>query len=86
MSKASKITKSTTLEGYYASGDYECFCFDRHDGPEEHRKAYGAKWNRGVADDECRVYPGDFLPENTDGKRGRWTITVEFEPYEDPSN
>jgi hypothetical protein len=33
--KATK--KVTVLEGYFATGDYEAFCFDKHKGPEEHR-------------------------------------------------
>lgn len=78
----SKVTKSTTLEGYYATGDDEAFCFDIHAGPREHRSA-----TRSVPDrDDCRSYPNDLIPDGTYGKRGRWTITVEFEPYDDPSN
>lgn len=79
----SKVTKSTTLEGYYATGDCECFCFDTHEGPEAHRAAQ-EKMDPAVRydpDRSCRTYPSDLLPEGTDGKVGRWTITVEFEPY-----
>lgn len=76
----SKITKSTTLEGYYATGDYECFCFDTHKGPEEHRKVTKGSHT------ECRVYPDELVPEGTRGKLGRWTITVEFEPYDQQRN
>lgn len=82
----SKVTKSTTLEGYFATGDYECFCFDVHNGPEEHRKAHAGKYEQGEPCDDCRTYPGDLIPEGTQGKKGRWTITVEFEPYESGSN
>lgn len=80
----SKIVKSTTLEGFYATGDHECFCFDRHNGPFECRNVRLASGQEDP--DACRVYPNDLLPEDIRGKRGRWTITVEFEPYDDTSN
>lgn len=71
------MIKSTTLEGYYATGDDVAFCFDTHRGPVEHAATHSGE--------ECRVYPTELLPEDVKGKRGRWTITVEFEPYETPA-
>lgn len=79
-----KITKSTYLEGYYATGDYQCFCFDTHKGPSEHRAAQ-ANLPEDRDRDECRTYPGDLLDKEMMGRRGRWTINVEFEPYEEPA-
>ena len=89
------LTKTTVLDAHYASGDYECFCFDRHYGPEEHEDAIlpqrvaFAKWCDENPDSEevgpdidesCRVYPNELIPDNSRGKRGRWTITITFEP------
>ena len=69
----SRIIKSTTLEGYYATGDMGTFCFDLYPTPNANTKE--------------RVYPEHLIPKGTDGKRGRWTITVEFEPFEEtPKN
>ena len=70
------LKKVTELDGYYATGDWEAFVFDRHPGPIEHRADPSTKdtW------DECRVYPNELLPEGTEGRKGRWTITIEFEP------
>jgi len=86
--KPVSLRKETILEGYFATGDYEAFCFDKHDGPATHENAvrpsepdeHGAwlawaKWS-----ESCRVYPRTFLPEGTYGKKGRWRITVEFDP------
>lgn len=36
--------KITKLEGYYATGDYECFCFDKHSGPESHDNHADQSW------------------------------------------
>lgn len=84
-------TRTTVLEGYYATGDWESFCFDKHDGPESHsewRKTSG-EWRKTSELDEdlensCRVYPDDLLP-NTEGtlRKGRWTITITFVPEEE---
>ena len=87
-----KLKKTTVLDGHYASGDHECFVFDRHRGPEEHNALY-REWLRTmrdptddppdhVLDESCRVYPGALIPEGADGQLGRWKITVEFEPIE----
>ena len=82
-----KIIKSTTLEGYYATGDSVAFCFDRHNGPIEHDKTLPKHpWPEDFNSDDCRVYPGELLPEGTRSRRGRWTITVEFEPFEGEKN
>jgi hypothetical protein len=88
------LSKTTVLDGHYASGDCECFCFDRCSGPEEHDAPYRAYWARvrdgnvgeneepPVVDESCRVYPRVLLPEGSDDRKGRWTITVTFEPEE----
>jgi len=86
---AKSITKSTTLEGFYATDDFETFCFDRHEGPVQHHKVIDAAEHSGRSVqnlNECRVYPESLLPPETRGKQGRWTITIEFEPYETGSN
>ena len=73
------LKKSTVLDGYCASGDCECFCFDKRTS-EEVQKDAGLEVEQRVArDDECRVYPNDILPD-TGHRRGRWVITVEFIP------
>lgn len=88
------ITKTTTLEDFYATGDNECFCFDKCDGPFAHYENLRSRpdyeeWIECSSDrdpefdpDECRVYPNDLIPEETSGKRGTWTITVTFTPTE----
>lgn len=73
-----KYSKTTILENYYATGDYECFCFDKHNSPEEHDKAVYTPeyWLHRLSEceiedcshcqvdsDECRVYPNALLPE-----------------------
>lgn len=85
------LRKETVLEGHYATGDQEAFCFDTHAGPTAHENAvrpsepegHGAwlAWQKQA--ESCRVYPLDLLPEGTYQKKGRWKITVEFEPEED---
>lgn len=74
-----KIVKVTVLDGYCESGDYECFCFDKRTWPERQREDTDDIEQRVARNDECRVYPNALLPE-TDHKRGRWVITVEFTP------
>ena len=80
------VTKTTTLEGYFATGDNECFCFDKCCSPLEHYDSIKAdpryaKWLANEAEfdpDHCRVYPSELLPEGTGWRRGTWTITVTF--------
>jgi len=77
------LKKTTVLEGYYATGDNECFCFDKHKNPEVHREA-----EKNAEDpktwDACRVYPDNLIPEGADEKKGKWTITIEFEAEPTP--
>jgi hypothetical protein len=73
-----KAVKHTVLDGYYATGDHECFVFDKHADPFEHGDA-------GTSDNDCRVYPHALMPEGTEDRRGRWTVTVAFEPLEPSS-
>lgn len=88
--------KTTVLEGYYNSGDYECFCFDKLESPglqyEDPMFQRWLHWDEEVDGpmpvemeaydpDHNRVYPEDLMP--CQGKRyGKWTITVEFEEME----
>jgi len=85
------LTKTTTLDGHYASGDCECFCFDTHHPDHDHGAALrawvedhcdgpGVDVPEEVVRDDCRVYPDALLPEGVKGRKGRWTITVTFEP------
>lgn len=63
----------TVLEGVYATGDFECFCFDKVDDPsgdERHHHEQNAQ----------RVYPNSLLPAGTYSVLGDWRITVEFVP------
>ncbi len=85
-------SKTTVLDGHYASGDFECFCFDRHESPEAHEAPYRAYWAKvqdgalhddedpPLIDESCRVYPYSLLPEGVERRKGRWTITITFEP------
>lgn len=86
--------KTTVLDGYFATGDWEAFCFDKHKGPDEHFAARHEFDHLKSALDvdeplddptirnSCRVYPDELLPEAPHAK-GRWTITIKFEP-DDP--
>jgi len=66
------VKKVTQFNGQ-ASGDCECFCFDRRrkGGPFE------GSWRE---KDAARIYPGELLPAGADGVYGTWRITVEFTP------
>lgn len=68
--------KTTILEGYYATGDYEAFCFDQCRGPSDH-------YEHGSHEDSCRSYPDSMLPVEM-GSYGRWTVTISFEPLPEP--
>jgi hypothetical protein len=70
-------SRTTVLDGYYATGDLECFCFDKHEAPwaDEHGEP-GEFYDY----DQCRVYPDDLIPEGIGRVRGRWTVTVTFVP------
>lgn len=86
-----KLTKTTVLDGYYATGDCEAFVFDKCRGWDEHtapmrewRNAHldsldGEEMPEALWDDHCRTYPNALLPEGSDGRKGRWVITIEFE-------
>jgi hypothetical protein len=84
----SPVVKTTVLDGYYASGDHECFCFDRWDGPDAYYAAFPDSMDerRWRMMDENRVYPDHLLPDELRFNHpfGRWTITVEFEPLQEP--
>lgn len=80
-----KFTKITILDGHYASGDWECFCFDTHIGPLVHENMLRRGADGDGSDDpepDCRTYPTALIPDEARGRKGRWTITVEFEPEE----
>lgn len=83
--------KSTTLDGYFASGDGACFVLDRCGEPHVHsnkwRDRYGHELEAAYSADApirpgtCRVYPDALLPEKlAGGAFGRWRVTVEFWP------
>ncbi len=87
------LSKTTVLDGHYASGDCECFCFDTHDPEFDHGAALRAWMTANpepsnadvpeeLVDDSCRVYPNSLIPEGVERRKGRWTITVAFEPEE----
>jgi hypothetical protein len=67
------MKKVTEFKGQ-ASGDCECFCFDRREGNiNPHEGSYQDR-------DAARIYPGELLPTGADGVFGTWRITVEFTP------
>lgn len=82
-------TKKTVLDGYYASGDCECFCFDKRTFEQAMQETSEACDRLATCGDrECawadpdegnRVYPDALLPDHG-RRRGRWTIVVTFEP------
>jgi len=88
------VSKTTVLHDCYATGDYEAFCFDTHEGPREHCKAT-AKAREAYYEDrkqpnpeKCRVYPEALLPEvdrNKGRPFGKWEIKVTFTPKEPPA-
>ena len=76
MSKDQKsYMKTTKLDGYYASGDYESFCWDKCNSPAEHhtkwsdinrkkRKVGIDKWLCMEDASRCRAYIDDMIPES----------------------
>lgn len=78
-----KLVKVTEIVGE-TSGDGECFCFDELTEEQRERhteKAFAMEeWPDGFDFDQGRTYPRALLPEQAIGQRGRWRITVEFEP------
>jgi hypothetical protein len=79
----SKLTKVTEFVGS-ASGNGERFYFDEltdveRDAMWEKARAFD-EWPEGFDPDIGRIYPSDLLPDNERGQRGRWRVTVEFEP------
>ena len=72
------MKKVTQFNGQ-ASGDCECFCFDRRSGTINPHKG---SWEEKEA---ARIYPHDLLPAGVYGVYGTWRITVEFTP-EAPEN
>ena len=90
------LTKTTVLEGHYATGDCEAFVWDTHPNPEYHSEEWNKWWDahrgdpidedtpipEGLLDDACRVYPDALMPDGVKGRKGRWRITIEFEPLD----
>lgn len=63
--------KVTRIKNMYAGGDYDSMCWQDQpwkDGhcPEEN-------------EDRPWIYPVALLPKGSEGKKGNWKITVEFE-------
>ena len=89
------FTRMTEFYGQ-ASGDCECFCFDRRtdsqaaaDREAMHQAGYeGAEYEAASQREEAgRIYPDELLPEVEAGEYkpkgfGTWKITVEFTPDE----
>lgn len=71
MNDSEPMVKVTELEGFYASGDFECFCFDRVESPWDDKRGWEIQG-------EQRVYPDYLIPDGSRGKFGSWRITVEF--------
>jgi hypothetical protein len=67
-------SKTTILEGYFATGDFENFRFDTHGSIGEH--VFSNEFDR------CQVGLEQLIPNGYIGKRGRWKIRIEFEPDE----
>lgn len=55
--------KVTELEGYYATGDYEAFCFDKHDGPREHGDALDNDPRKIEEDEMCDKWTNNEISE-----------------------
>lgn len=74
------IRKVTEFIGQ-ASGDCECFCFDRRTPQQLEEDTKVDDWQR---DDENRIYPGALLPGESHneyrGVHGAYRITIEFWP------
>ena len=86
-SEGDRLLRTSTLTGYRASGDGECFCFDARtramrDEPFDENGSHAA-YRAAAEDAACLVYPCDLLPETGD-QRGTWTITVAFTPEKEP--
>ena len=62
------MKKVTELEGYYATNDFESFCFDKHRGPYEHHRALESteeflRWfNLTLEEEEKLLAEGKELP------------------------
>ena len=84
------LTKMTVLDGYYASGAHDDgFVFDIHHPEHDHGAALREWWSSHemdadipaeLLDNTCRVYPNTLLPDGVECRKGRWTVTVTFEP------
>lgn len=74
------LIKTTTFTGH-ASGDGECFCFDKRT-PEQRAKDRQLPGHELAAieiEQAPQIYPDDLLPEGVGERMGRWTITITFE-------
>lgn len=83
----SNILKKVTEFVGAASGDCECFCFDKRTVEQKQADQSLNLRERCEKDDEARIYPNDLLPEeiaysNEEKTFGRWRITIEFWPEE----
>lgn len=79
------LVKVTEFVGE-ASGDCECFCFDRRTDEQQTADRSADYAERAEREHEARLYPNELLPEGCRvdhrGIRGRWRVTVEFWPGE----
>ena len=79
-----KLTRVVEFAGI-ASGDGECFCFDRltvEDRAEVYRKMRDmvGEWPEWFDPGAGLMYPSELLPDGSNGRRGIFRITIEFTP------
>lgn len=77
-----KVVHSTTLEGCYAWVREGELVFDHHSDAESCSKAI-LNVDRGHRAPDCQTLLSELVPASLHGKRGRWTVTVEFEAYDE---
>lgn len=66
-----------------ASGDCECFCFDRRTREQSEYDGTLTTRTQITRDRLNRIYPHDLLPDWNEKRMGTWRITVEFTPVPD---
>lgn len=83
-----KTTMKTVLEGYCLIKDLLMWRFDRHTSNKEHHDALDKdllyhQYLEGTIQhynpNACIKRLAELFPQELAGKRGKWTITVEFE-------
>jgi hypothetical protein len=83
MAEQTTIKRVTEFRGQ-ASGDSECFCFDRRTPEEQEADLQKPLPEQVEAERNARIYPSALLPDGSDRRRmGKWRVTVEFTPDSD---